>query len=207
MRRNGKRQMMLVLLAVLFTVSLVSCRPQFQTVYVTEIPVQALDQDPRDINLDSLLESLQASVASKLPDARYRGLVFSGKCKELPTLRGRLIIDFMQAKEFLNGPQILIATFSVNVMEKSMTLTILDESTAYPSTILLPEITDQQLKEVAQTAYQHIIEQGLDDCDVTLTQGIAQWDVRCGSLDDFIQQCRFTIDVTSGKVVGDAPPR
>lgn len=197
--------MLLVFLVALFTVSLVSCRPKFQSVYMTDVPIQTLDPDSEEIDLGTLMVDVQMIIKRMLPGARFRGMVFSGQCKDVSKLRGRLVVDFIQTRDFLNGPQILVATASIDVIQESMTLTILDESTGYPSMVLLPEVTDHQLKEITQIAYRHITEQELDECDVTVTQGIDQWDVRCGSLDDFIQQCRFAIDTVSGAIIDSEP--
>ena len=180
---------------------LVSCGSKIQPIVLKNIPIAVSSLNSEEVNLEIVLKSVEEITQERLPGAYFGGLVYSGKCQDLPNKQGRIVIKFIQVNHFFPfTKQFLLATASINTNEQLMTYDILDYSEFGLNTKGLPIVTHQQFDKVVTLASQQIIELGLSDCDVTITQALEFWIVRCGHLDDMIQKCRFTIDVTTGEI-------
>lgn len=195
------------LVLTLLFLPLVGCESGPTPVDVTNVPIDISQPNSEEVDIDVVMTSVQARVRERLPDAQFKRLTFSGKCQDLPKLQGRIVILFMQVNWSLFGQQVMFATASVNTSQRMMTLSIFDESKYYPSTAVLPLVADSEFKEIARIAHQHIVESGLSDCDVTITQDENVWDICCGCLDDFCQQCEFAVDAVTGEIKSSKPPR
>lgn len=187
----------LLLLGFLLT----SCLPESQAVNLRNIPIKVSQPDSEEIDIDVVISSAEEEIREKLPDSYFGMLVFTGKCQDLPKLKGRMIVLFKQVKPSLFGQRVLFATASVSTNRSVMDLSIHDETKYYPSTTGLPVVTDNHFKEVANIAYEHIVETGVSQCDVTITQSEGMWDIRCGPLDNFVQECHFGIDAVTGRII------
>ncbi|MGC8880553.1 MAG: hypothetical protein ACP5R2_15170 [Anaerolineae bacterium] len=167
---------------------------QFQDVKVTDVPIDVLKPGTQEVNVDVVFETVTQRVHETLPKAYFQGMVFSGRCQDLPHLQGKLVLVFRQVRMAIPRQQVVRATASVDTLRQTMDLYYEDVSNFYPSTKHRTFSGDHSIKEIAAIAHQHITELGLCDGDVTLTQLNDSWDVRCGSLSDFIQKCRFEIE-------------
>jgi hypothetical protein len=177
-----------------------ACAPAFQEVRVADVPVKVYKPGTQDVDIDIVWESVTKKLGEMLPGAYFQGMVFSGKCQDLLKLQGKLVLVFAQVRPAIPQQRVVRATISVDVTKQTMGIHLKDESNFYPSTRRLALDSGLSVKEVAAIAYQHIIESGLSDCDVTLSQSDRTWDVRCGPLDNFVQECRFEIDASSGAI-------
>jgi hypothetical protein len=200
--RSGHR-----LVLILLVVFLVSCRPEFKPVSFEDIPIGVSQLNSDEINLDVVVINVQKKVRERLPDAYFGGLVFTGKCHDLPQLHGRIILLYIQVKQYLLEQEVLYAVATVNTDQRVMELGISDWTDNYASTNESPSVTDFFFKGIADKAYQHIVEAGLTDCDVTITQADDVWDVRCGPLENFIQECSFAINPETGEIESAKTPR
>ena len=171
---------------------------QFQDIKVTDVPINVLKPGTQEVNLDVVFTTVTQKVHETLPKAYFQGMVFSGKCQDLPRLQGKLVLVFTQVRTAIPKQQVVRATASVDTLRKTMNLYYEDVSNFYPSTKHRTFNGDRSIKELAAIAYRYITELGLCDGDVTLTQLNDSWDVRCGSLSDFVQKCRFEIE--NGKI-------
>lgn len=171
---------------------------QFQDVKVTDVPINVLNPGTQEVNVDVVFATVTQRVHETLPKAYFQGMVFSGRCQDLPRLQGKLILVFTQVRTAIPRQQVVRATASVDTLRQAMDLYYEDVSNFYPSTKRRTFSGDRPIKEIAAIAYQHITELGLCDGDVTLTQLNDSWEVRCGSLSDFVQKCRFEIE--DGKI-------
>lgn len=171
-----------------------ACTYNFQDVKMTDVPIDVLRPGIQEVDVDAVFETVTQRVHETLPKAYFQGMVFSGRCQNLPRLQGKLVFVFAQVRMGIPGRQVVRATASVDTVRQTMDLYYEDVSNFYPSTKRRTFSGDQSIKEIAATAHQHITELGLCDGDVTLTQLNDSWDVRCGSLSDFIQKCRFEIE-------------
>lgn len=120
-------------------------------------------------------------------------MVFSGKCQNLPHLRGKLVLIFEQVHPALFKQQVISGEASIDTVIQTMNLGFKDETDFYPLVRRGAFVGDSSFKKIAALAQRHITELGLSDCDVTITQLENSWDVRCGPLENFIQECRFEI--------------
>jgi len=171
---------------------------QFQDIKVTDVPINVLKPGTQEVNLDVVFTTVTQKVHETLPKAYFQGMVFSGRCQALSKLQGKLVLIFAQVQVGIPRRQVVRATATVDTFQQIMDLHYVDESDFYPSTQRQTFHGDRFIKEIAAVAYQHIAELGLCDGDVTLTQLNDSWDVRCGSLSDFVQKCRFEIE--NGKI-------
>lgn len=172
---------------------LTACAPKFPQVKVTDVPVNILNPSTQEVDLDIALEMGTRKIREVLPDAHFRGMVFSGKCQALPRLQGKLVLIFYQVRPALFKHQVVSGDASIDTVRQIMNLDFTDETEFYPLIRRELFIGDRSFKKIATLAHRHITELGLADCDVTITQLENAWDVRCGALGNFIQECRFEI--------------
>lgn len=160
---------------------------------MTDVPVTVFEPGTQDVDLDTILEAAAQRIHEILPGAHFQSLVFSGRCQDLPHLRGKLVLIFVQVQAAIPRQRVVRATATVDTVRQTMSLHYVDESDHYPSTQRQTFGGDCSVKEIAAIAYRHITELGLPDCDVTLTQLDDSWDVRCGPLSNFTEKCWFAI--------------
>jgi hypothetical protein len=177
---------------------LTACAPKFQESTVTNIPVSILNPSTSEVDLDIALEVARKKIREVLPDAYFGGIIFSGKCQALPRLQGKLVLIFARVRPALFKQQVVSGVVSIDTVKQMMDLDYTDHSDYewYDSPKIF--VGDRSFKEIAALAHTHITKLGLYDCDVTLTQMDDSWDVRCGPLENFIQECRF--EVINGKI-------
>lgn len=180
------------------SVLLTACVPKFQESKVTNIPVDISNPSTPDVNLDIALEVTQKKIKAVLPDAYFGGMVFSGKCQGLPRLQGKLVLIFAQVRPAFFKQQVVSGVATIDTVKQMMDLNYTDHSDYEwydsPKTF----VGDASFKEIIALTYPHITELGLSECDVTMTQLENSWDVRCGPLENFVQQCRF--EIANGKI-------
>lgn len=179
--------------AVVLLWLLSACTPGFAKYVIRDVPVDVYDPGTQRVNLDRVYQSAQQQISTELPDAYFTGMIFSGKCRDLPGVQGKLVLIFLQVRPGVLRRQVLQGTASVDTIIGTMDVRFTDESSLYP--VLQKEvfIGDVAFRDVARTAHGHLLERDVDDCNVTLTQQQKSWDVRCGRLGDFVQQCSFRI--------------
>lgn len=182
-----------ICLCLWLSLVLAACTSRFQEIKVTNVPVTVFKPGTQDVDVSVVLESVTQRVRETLPGAYFQGVVFSGRCPDLPRLQGKLILTFVQVQVAIPRQQVVLATASIDTVQQTMDLHYENVSSFYPSTKRRTLSGDHSIKEIAAIAHRHITELGLSDCDVTLTQLDDSWDVRCGPLGSFIQKCRFEI--------------
>jgi len=190
-----------LLLVLLLLLLLMGCYPEFQTVRLTNVPVKGSGPNSA-VDFDFILDDVQSRVRERLPDAYYRGAAFTGKCQDLPELQGQIIVKYMQVKpSFLLGQQILHATAVVTTSQGLMDITFRDVSDPYISTEEKPLATDNQFREITRIAHQHLLETGISDCEIAITQTRDTWNAMCRSpREATADMCNFDIDADSGEI-------
>lgn len=166
---------------------------------MTDVPVTIFKPGTQDIDVQIALDTVQDRVQRMLPGAYFNLMVFSGKCQDFPQLRGKLVLVFVQVSPAIPRPRVVKAVASIDTVQQTMDLHLKDVSDNYPSTRHRRLSDDPPFKEVSDIAHGHITKLGLVDCDVTITQlDDNSWDVRCGPLHNFVQQCHF--EIVTGEV-------
>lgn len=160
---------------------------------IRSIPIQAFKPGTREVDVDKIFEVAAQEIHKTLPQAALQGMVFSGSCQALPRLDGALIFIFVEERGIILSRQVLRGTASVDTSSQTMDLSFWDVSDQHPSTDQSRFPGDRDVKEAAALAYQHIIQMGLCEGNITMTRLRDRWDVRCGPLENFIQKCRFEI--------------
>lgn len=170
----------------------------FQDFEETDVPITISSPSSEPTDVDLVFQQATERIQRTLKGAYFQDMVYSGKCKDLPYLRGRLVFLFVEVNPRLLSQQILSGTASVDTFHKTMNLYFTDESNHYHSTErgLFPG--HNGVEEIAQLAHQHITALNLCDGDVTITQLTERWDVRCGPLENFITKCNF--EIIDGKI-------
>jgi hypothetical protein len=173
--------------------SLTACAPKFPRVKVTDVPVSILNPSTQEVDLDIAFTIAIQKTQEMLPEAYFGGMVFSGRCQALPRLQGTLVLVFARVRSALFKQQIVSGVTSIDTVRQMMSLYYTDRSDYewYDPPTTFPG--NRSFREIATLAHRHITELGLSDCDITITQMDNSWDVRCGPLENFIQECRFEI--------------
>ncbi len=180
-----------------------ACTPEFAKFVIRDIPVDVYDPGTQRVNFDRVYQSAQQQVSAKLPNAYFAGMVFSGKCRDLPQLEGELALIFLQVRPGILQHQVLQAIALIDTISGTMDVRFTDESSSYPVLQQETFVGDAAFKDVARIAYGHLSAHNADDYDVTVTQQQNSWAVRCGGRGDFVQQCSFRI--TDGKIKDKSP--
>lgn len=175
-----------------------ACTSKFPDTKETGIPITVAKPGTQDIDVDVVFENAVQIVQSTLPGAYFRGMVFSGRCQDLPRLQGRLILVFERVQIAIPRRQVVLATASVDTVAQTMDLYYEDYSDVPVKTRQQTLLNHRLIKEIAAIAHRHINELGLSDCDVTLTQLDESWDVRCGALNNLTRKCHF--EIINGKI-------
>jgi hypothetical protein len=185
-----------------------SCRPAFNHVYLTDVPVRIYAEDNSDYpNVDIIREDVQTKVSESIPGAMYKDFLFSGKCSELPAHQGTMLFTFQRVQNYLNGKQVIFVTATVDTRQQTVKIEALDESSFYPNLQQDEPTTEAAFGRITQIAYQHINQLGLSNCNVTITQQEDHWDVRCGAFNDFEQKCWFAINSSTQEIERPRPPQ
>jgi hypothetical protein len=173
----------------------------FQDFTEEGIPIAVSEPGSERVSLDMIYDKALHEVRETLPGAYYQGMVFSGRCEDLKQLRGQLVLDFLQVRPGIRQ-QAIRAIASVDIVQQEMNLQYQNESdyaiVTEPGSF--PE--NESIQAVVKVASDYIYGLEIKDCDVTVTQLMDNsWDVRCGPLSNFVQQCRFRID--DGEIIVD----
>ena len=201
--RNQARIRVLLWASVLLLV-LSAC--QFQETELTGSPIDLL-ANAQDVDVDVIVEHTQGRVREVLPRSYLVAFSFRGRCQDLPALRGRIDLHFVQVKPFVFRRQVLVAFASVDTIQGTLDVLTRDFSDRYWSTdpLLLQDVSIA--KEVSQVAYQHLTDLGILDCDVTLDRvgnTADVWHILCtepGSGSTGSQLCEFEIGTSAGQII------
>ncbi|RMD59660.1 hypothetical protein D6833_11115, partial [Candidatus Parcubacteria bacterium] len=89
-----------------------ACASSFQDVKVTNVPVTVFKPGTQDVDADVVFEAVAQRIRKTLPNAYFQGMVFSGRCQDLPRLQGELVLTFVQVKVAIPRRQVVLATAS-----------------------------------------------------------------------------------------------
>lgn len=184
--------------------SLIACRAGFEEVDLVGLPAAVSEPTGQEVAVSVVIEGALQQVQLLLPEAYLRSFVFTGKCQDLPELRGQVKPDFVQVKLGLLRRRVTVALVSVDTIQQTLTVRVRDHSAYYPSTERLSMQEISSAKDVAGVAYEHIRTLGLSDCDVTLTRLEDAWHVLCtepGSGPAGPRLCEFEIDAATEQIV------
>ena len=192
----------LLLFSTVFWLS--ACSPPFEPIKQENIPIDVPSNGDTRTDVTALLSNAMKEIRRYLPDAYLTGLVFSGKCTDLPALRGRVILDSVEVGSALLTKftkRVISAIGVINTDNQQMDLSIREET--YVSTDPLDLSVDKiPLNQVARLALQKIDELGVldSDCEVVVSRIGSTWDVGCGPLETFVRECRFVVDPSDGTI-------
>jgi hypothetical protein len=181
-----------------------ACTSRFDTARITGLPASVSRPGAPDVDVDIVLASAQHEVQQVLPDAYLNSFTFSGKCKDLSNLHGRINLGFVQVRSSILRRQVLSGLVSVDTIEETMDLRFEDHSAYYPSTVLLTLQDGLTVKEVTAIAHEYITSLEPSDCDVTLTHLEDSWLVVCTELGSGTlgqRKCEFEIDASTGQII------
>ena len=195
------RWLVQALLCALITLPcLVACAPKFREVDLADLPVTISRPNAQEVDVDVVIENARQKVQEILPGAYLNFFSFTGRCQNLPEMRGRIYMDFIQVRPALPRQRVLIASVSVDTMQQTMEIRTRDYSAYYWSTEPLI-LEGLKVKEVANLLHEYISISGLSDCIVVLARGSTNgpWTVRCGPPDQVFLAC-LEIDPVTGEI-------
>jgi len=200
-RSSKSKSILNVWMSLCFLLVLSACTYGFQDIKVTGIPADVFEPGTQEFDIDILFETALQEVRKVLSGAYFQGMIFSGRCQDLPRLRGKLIFVFAQVRPAIPRQQVIRATVVIDTVRQVMEIDYGNVSAFYPSTKHRAFIGGQAIEEIAVASYQNVIKLGRCEGDITLTQFDDFWSVRCGSLNDFSQKCQFKIEYAE---IGDS---
>ena len=159
--------------------------------------------DVQDIKMDIIIQDVTPHIQAILPTAQLSSIVFSGNCNDLPKLYGEIVFDFVGTKRSFPQKRVVSILATINTTAQTLNVHARDMTDYYwtTETLDLEDKTVLTFDEIFNIAFEEITALGLSDCDVTITRLKDSWVVRCGPLENFIQECRFGIDARSGKII------
>lgn len=203
MRNQMRIKILLWMLVLLLALS--ACK--FQETELRELPIEIFQTNAQDVDVDLIVRQVQDRVQETLPNSYLVAFGFSGRCQDLPGLRGEMVLDFVQVKTFFLHRQVLAAFTSVDTVQGTLEIWTKDVSDYYWSTdpLLLQDVS--VAREVSQMAYRHITNLGILDCDVAMDCVGNQrdiWHILCTepkSGPGGHRLCEFEINAKTGQIV------
>jgi hypothetical protein len=159
-------QIKILLWVSILLLALSACK--FQETESRALPIEISPTGTQDVDVDFIVRQVQDLVQDTLPNSYLVALGFAGRCRDLPGLRGEIVLDFVQVKTFLFHRQVLAAFTSVDTVQGTLEVWTKDVSDYYWSTDLLLPQDVSVAREVSQMAYRHITDLGILDCDVVM---------------------------------------
>ena len=193
--RHGIRMILYITTCLLL---LTACH--FQESEMTGKSIDILDPNTQEISIETIIKNSQQEVHAILPRAYLSAFSFTGQCQDLPKLHGQVHMTFVQVRSFLFYQQVVVAFVSVDTVQETLEIQTQDLSHHYWSTESMSIQEASAIAEVAEIAYQHLTELGIEDCDVTLSSMNQNWHVLCtepNSGTTGARLCTFWIDASA----------
>ena len=188
-------------LASLALLLLGCCGQAIEETTVRDIPVDVAHSGIVRGDAREILGVAQQEVWKHLPGAYLNVFAYTGHCDALPNLQGKFNMQFVRVDRSFLRRRELTAFVSIDTSRGMMDIEYLDYTglglRANGLTFGPEEIG---LAEMARIAYDYISMSGLSDCDVTITRTKQAWNVRCGAIENFVQECLFEIDPSTGEI-------
>lgn len=191
-----KKAILAAFFSILISVT-TGCFQEFKEIELQNIPFKISDDESEGINV--IIENSSILIKNWLADAKYAGIVYSGKCQDILNLSGQFVVLFTEVRKHENWkgqPQVIFAWVVINTSSQTANVKIFDVTDQYPNTSLMPPITDFQYRIIIETAVEHLENLKKVDCEVTITQLDEKWSVLC---QDY--ECYFQIDANSLEIV------
>lgn len=177
-------------LAVLLVVAAYRIVPSPREVTATATVPPAVAAD-----LDAVFRFSQSEVVRALPNPRYSGLVYFGRCGQLTPPTGRVVLVFIDWRDgLLFGETTFLGTATTDLSTGSVRVATQDESGYYATRRARSFAGDQRIKAMLAQVDAELTSQGIRDCDVDVGQIDGGWDVWCRKLEDFARRCSFRVD-------------
>jgi hypothetical protein len=152
-----------------------------------------LGMDEPLASFDKLIPYAENLVKQDLHDVRYRGVVFSGACKTVEQLRGRLTIIFLGTVPALLQPRLIRGIAVIDTIKGVGEIRYSDQTDYYPVTQPDRVPTQAELRKVMRALQAELTTNNSSDCNLVVTQIDPKWHARCGKLDDFVQTCAYEV--------------
>jgi hypothetical protein len=191
-------QVALINLALLL---LSCCGQRFEEATIQDVPVEVAHSGMVRGDAKAILGVAQQEVWKYLPDAYLNAFVYTSRCEALPSMQGKFNMQFVRADKFFLRRRHFTAFVSIDTNRGMMDIEYLDYTDLDLRTDGLTFGTDEiSLDEVGRIAYDYISTSGVSDCDVTITRTKQAWMVRCGPIENFVQECLFEVDPSTGEI-------
>jgi hypothetical protein len=192
-----------LLVVIVLSLSMMNCSGTSRDVTITDLPINLSQPDSEEVDLDLAISNAQAAVRRWLPNAQYRGMVYKGNCQDLPKIRGVIVVGFMQIKDksFRIQPEVLTATASIQTDKQTVNIDIWDDTYHYPNTDLDPIVTDAHFRQVSKAAYEYLLKEGIENCNVTVSQLGNVWSVLCNAVNETDRLCNFDVDSKTLEII------
>lgn len=177
---------------------LVACSKDNRQLENISIVVSQPGQQKIDINL--VIDNAQEEVQKILPNAYLVFFSYVGECKELPTLKGEIRLDFAQNAQSWLGDRTYLARTTINTMEQTLSFNIKDETKHYPNLKSL-SLDGMNIQEIADLLYAHLVSTGRCTSGIILTRAATDspWRARCGSPEEVLLEC-IEVEPDTGKI-------
>lgn len=202
MTRVRKTKRVVLIAIINLTLLLTGCSGHgFDEVTVRDIPVETAHFKMSRDSVKAILDVAQQEVSKHLPNAYPISFVYTGDCDALPNMQGRINMLFVQVNKIFLWRRLLTAFVSVDMSRGMMDIEYLDYTSINLRTDPLAFTTNEiSFSEVTEVAYSYIVESQVTNCDVTITRTRQAWIVRCGPIENFVQECLFRVDPFNGEI-------
>ena len=177
------------------------CRERFKEIEIQDIPVEVTNARTGGVDAELVLNSAQQRVWDYVPGAYINAFAFTGRCDALLSVKGRFHFQFVRTEKSFLKDRVFGAFVSVNTIHETMYVKFIDYTDIDFRTDGLTLGADEiGFDEVTKIAHDYISTSGLSGCDVTITRIEESWMVRCGAIENFVQECLFEIDPSTGEI-------
>jgi hypothetical protein len=200
------------LIAFILTVLLItSCNSAGESneVLDKDIPIEVYSSNEQKVDVDRILSQVKELIKNYMPEGHYRSVYIRGDCDNLQELNGSITFQFVEEKErwFKIQPQIFYASAFVDIKQETLNISVRDETNHYPSTEAYPEVNNELIQKIIESATEKIAALGVEQCSVDITQLKDSWSVLCEPLNDNERKCSFSIDPETYEAIEFIPPK
>jgi len=177
------------------------CGERFREIEIQDIPVEVTNARTGSVDVESILSSAQHEVWKYLPGAYINAYAFTGRCDALPSTKGKFHYQFIRIDESFPKDRVFGAFVSVNTIHETMYVEFIDYTDLdFRTAGLTFGANEISFDEMTRIAHDYISRSGLSGCDVTINRIGNSWIVRCGAIENFVQECLFKIDPMTGEI-------
>lgn len=184
-----------ILLSIWFYKTNIS--PEQREIVVTTIDLRYTKTG--EIDLDTLIDSVQKFVSTKLSDAKYVKIIYQSTCEDIHLRKGKLDVIFTEGNLWSSNKTAFVTIY---LDDKKMEMEILRLSDPYPKEEIGKIATIEEMSLVFAAISKEIEVKKNSQCRVFIAQERDYWDVSFTKLDTEQEIYNFKIDAKTFTVFG-----